>query len=274
VRQVFRAVSGDTVPGESWIDRAEAMAESNPNPARLPGLFPAPSGFPCHAFVMKLELRYEVHGTAARFWAVFFDPEMTRRLHLEALRSTSVEIEEQTGDIDSGLERTMRYGQRPDAPGPVKRLFGSEVVTTEHGTFDPDTGIWSFTLTPVTLGDKTDIRGSIVLKETEGTPSTTEAGPPATSTVRIVGQTDDSSEEDETGEEDEAEDGTTNEPLQIPEESPGVPDRTTCEQHFSLEAKVKIFGAGPVVERFIERQARDTQNRAAAFFNRVLDAQK
>jgi hypothetical protein len=28
-----------------------------------------------------------------------------------------------------------------------------------------------------------------------------------------------------------------------------------------------------VVERFIEKQARDTQNRAAAFFNRVLDGE-
>lgn len=226
---------------------------------------------------MKLELRYEVHGTPARFWEVFFDPEMTRRLHFEALRSTSVEIEEQTGDIASGIERTMRYGQRPDAPGPVKRLFGSEVVTTEHGTFDPETGIWSFTLTPVTLGDKTDIRGSIAVKETERAPASAEAVPPATSSVRIVGQTDGSSGEDEAGKEAPIADGTTDEPSPIPaatpEDGPGDPDRRTSEQLFSLEAKVKIFGAGPVVERFIERQARDTQNRAAAFFNRVLDSQ-
>ena len=29
---------------------------------------------------------------------------------------------------------------------------------------------------------------------------------------------------------------------------------------FSLEAQVKIFGAGPIVERFIESQARDVQD--------------
>jgi hypothetical protein len=223
---------------------------------------------------MKLELRYEVHGTAARFWELFFDPKVTRRLHLEALRSTSVEIEEQTGDIASGIERTMRYGQRPDAPGPVKRLFGSEVVTTEHGTFDPETGIWSFTLTPATLGDKTDIRGSIALKETEAVPGRAAGGPPATPSVRIVDPTDDSSGEDEASEEDPGEDGTTDEPPPDPENSPEDSDRAVCEQLFSLEAKVKIFGAGPVVERFIERQARDTQNRAAAFFNQVLDGEE
>ncbi len=224
---------------------------------------------------MKLELRYEIHGTAARFWELFFDPEMTRRLHLEALGSTSVEIEEQTGDIASGLERTMRYGQRPDAPGPVKRLFGSEVVTTEHGTFDPGTGIWSFTLAPVTLGDKTDIRGSIELKETEGSPEAAEDAVTATPSVRIVGETNGPSAGEGVTEEDAATaDSEAAEHASTPEASPEDSHPGPCEQLFSLEAKVKIFGAGPVVERFIERQARDTQNRAAAFFNRVLDGEE
>lgn len=185
---------------------------------------------------MKLELRYDIQGSAARFWEVFFDPEVTRRLHLEALGSTSVEIQEQTGDLTNGLQRTMRYGQRPDAPGPVKRLFGAEVVTTESGTFDPETGVWSFTLTPAILGEKTDIRGSIEIQETEGTksPEPVHDAAPATPPLR-------------------------------------VPGATRWEEIFRLEAKVKIFGAGPVVERFIEKQARDTQSRAAAFFNGLLE---
>lgn len=185
---------------------------------------------------MKLELRYDLQGSAARFWEVFFDPEVTRRLHLEALGSTSVEIQEQTGDLTNGLQRTMRYGQRPDAPGPVKRLFGAEVVTTERGTFDPETGVWSFTLTPAILGEKTDIRGSIEIQETGGTKSREPAhdAAPATPTLRVL-------------------------------------SATSWEEIFRLEAKVKIFGAGPVVERFIEKQARDTQSRAAAFFNGLLE---
>ena len=220
---------------------------------------------------MKLQLRYDVHGSAARFWEVFFDPEVTRRLHLEALRSTSVEIEEQTGDVATGLDRTIRYGQKPDAPGPVKKLFGSEVITTEHGTFDSKTGIWSFTLTPATLGEKTEIRGSIEIKEikeikeidaNEGGAGA-EAGPGVRDaartarTVRIPGQSADPSAGDE--------------PAVVDTDNDSDSTGTTCEQIFLLEAKVKIFGAGPVVERFIEKQARDTQDRAAAFFNRVLD---
>jgi Protein of unknown function (DUF2505) len=41
---------------------------------------------------------------------------------------------------------------------------------------------------------------------------------------------------------------------------------------FILEAKVKIFGVGPVAERFIERQARDTQDKAVEFMRMELAA--
>ena len=40
---------------------------------------------------------------------------------------------------------------------------------------------------------------------------------------------------------------------------------------FSLDARVKIFGAGPIVERFIEQQARDMQNKAVDFMRVELE---
>jgi hypothetical protein len=39
---------------------------------------------------------------------------------------------------------------------------------------------------------------------------------------------------------------------------------------FSLDARVKIFGAGPIVERFIEHQARDMQGKAVDFMRTQL----
>ncbi len=39
---------------------------------------------------------------------------------------------------------------------------------------------------------------------------------------------------------------------------------------FSLEARVKIFGAGPVVERFIEHQARAMQEKSVGFMRSEL----
>lgn len=158
---------------------------------------------------MKLTLHYEFDCPAERFWAAYFDDDVTTRLHQEALGSTSIEIVSEEGDLANGLTRTLRYGQRPDAPGPVKKLFGDEIVTTEVATFDPRTGTSTFVLTPGTMADKTDIRGSVHIGATGG--------------------------------------------------------GDTCTQQFDLEARVKIFGVGPVVERFIERQARDTQNKAVEF---------
>ncbi len=98
-------------------------------------------------------------------------------------------------------------------PGPVRKLFGDEVVTTEDGTFDPLTGTWTFTLVPGTMADKTKLAGEMSLIDNG--------------------------------------DGTS-------------------DQTFTLEAKVKIFGVGPVVEKFIEKQAKDSQSRSAEFVNEHL----
>jgi hypothetical protein len=161
---------------------------------------------------VKLSLEYDLDCSAERFWALYYDADYTLRLHREALGSTSAEITEQSGDVGSGIRRTLRYGQRPDAPGPVKKIFGDEIITTEVSSFDPKTSTSSFSLTPGTMADKTEIRGSITITDRDG----------------------------------------------------------GCRQRFELEAKVKIFGVGPVVERFIERQARDTQGKAVAYMEKEL----
>jgi hypothetical protein len=163
---------------------------------------------------MKLTLEYEFDCPAAAFWALYFDPEYTTRLYLEALGATSAEVVALEGDLDTGLRRTLRYGQRPDAPGPVKRLFGDEIVTIEESVYDPATSTSTFTLTPGTMADKTEIHGTIHIED--------------------LG--------------------------------------TGCRQRFELEARVKIFGAGPIVERFIERQARDSQEKAVAHMKKDLSA--
>ena len=162
---------------------------------------------------MKLSLVYGWDCTPDAFWALYFDAEFAVRLHLEALGSTSAEVVSQEGDLSGGLVRTLRYGQRPNMPGPVRKIFGEEVVTTEVSTFDPSASMTSFTMTPGTMADKTHIQGSIAL--------TRESG----STVET----------------------------------------------FSLDARVKIFGAGPIVERFIEHQARDMQEKSVLFMRGELE---
>jgi hypothetical protein len=163
---------------------------------------------------MKLTLTSEWDCTPDAFWALYFDLDFVIRLHLEGLGSTSAEVISQEGDLTSGLTRELRYGQRPNAPGPVRKIFGDEIISTEVTVFDPGTSTATFTLTPGTMADKTRLAGSIVL---------TSAG--------------------------------------------GVTTET-----FSLEAQVKIFGVGPVVERFIDHQTREIQERSVAFMRTALSS--
>ena len=162
---------------------------------------------------MRLSLTYGWDCPPEEFWALYFDPDFTVKMHLEALGSTSAEVVSQEGDLSSGLMRTLRYGQKPNMPGPVRMIFGEEVVTTEVSTYDPATSTSTFTMTPGTMADKTHIEGAIALAVESG--STVES--------------------------------------------------------FSLDARVKIFGAGPIVERFIEHQARDMQGKAVEFMRARLE---
>ena len=166
---------------------------------------------------MKLTVHHTIEGTPEEFWALYFDDDFTRRLHLDGLGSISVEVVDQEGAVGGPFTRTLRYGQRPDAPGPVRKLFGDEVITVEEGAFDPDTGIWTFSLTPGKLADKTTLGGTLRL---------TDRG-----------------------------DGT-------------------ADQEFTLEAKVRILGVGSIVEKFIERQAKDSQAKSVAFVNAELRARR
>ena len=161
---------------------------------------------------MKLTLTYGWDCSPDEFWALYYDPDFTVRLHLESLGSTSAEIVSQEGDVSSGLVRTLSYGQRPPMPGPVRKIFGDEVMTTEVSTFDPASSTTTFTMTPGTMSDKTHIEGSIAFTNDEG--------------------------------------------------------RTV--ETFSLDARVKIFGAGPIVERFIEAQARAMQGKSVDFMRTEL----
>jgi hypothetical protein len=164
---------------------------------------------------MKLTLTYDWTCTPQEFWQLYYDPDFVVRLYREGLDATSVEVVSQDGDLASGLTRTLRYGQKPNAPGPVRKIFGEEIISTEVSRYDPSTETSTFTVTPGTMGDKTQIAGSISLRQ----------------------------------------------------------NGDTLIETFSLEAKVKIFGVGPVVERFIEHQARESQEKSVTFMRGSLNSQ-
>ena len=86
----------------------------------------------------------------------------------------------------------------------MRKIFGEEVVTTEVSTYDPATTTTTFTMTPGTMANKTQIDGAIALARR------------ATARSR---------------------------------RSPSTPGSRSS-------------APGPIVERFIEQQARDMQNKA------------
>ena len=163
---------------------------------------------------MKLSLAYGWDCTPEAFWALYFDPDFAVRLHLEGLGSTSAEVVSQEGDLSSGLVRTLRYGQRPNMPGPVRKIFGEEVVDHRGQHLRP--------------GDLDDD-----VHHDAGHHGRQDAHRGRHCAVTGEG-------------------GNTVET-------------------FSLDARVKIFGAGPIVERFIEHQARDMQEKAVAFMRAELE---
>ena len=103
-----------------------------------------------------------------RFWEVYLDPDVTRRMHTEALGSTSLEIVSQEGDLRDGITRTLRYAQQPAMPGPVKRIFGAEVTMTEEGRYDPVASTWVFSLVPGSMAGRTSISGSVRVTDVAG----------------------------------------------------------------------------------------------------------
>ena len=141
---------------------------------------------------MRLSLSYSWECAPGAFWALYYDPAFVVRLHLEGLGSISAEVLSQ--------------------PGPVRKIFGEEITSTEVSTFNPATSTTIFTLTPGTMADKTHLNGSIALRA----------------------------------------------------------DGEDTIENFDLEARVKIFGAGPIVERFIEHQAREIQQKSVAFMRQEL----
>ncbi len=112
---------------------------------------------------MKLSLQFDWECTPEEFWSLYFDEDFVVRLHTEALGSTSAEVLSQVGDVAGGLVRTLRYTQRPNMPGPVRKIFGEEITSTEVSTFDPATSSTKMTLTPGTMADKTHIDGTIAM---------------------------------------------------------------------------------------------------------------
>ena len=111
---------------------------------------------------VKISLRHDLPCTPEQYWEAFFDPAVNERMYTEAVGATSVSIDEQSGDLDSTLTRSLSWTQPIDAPGPVKKLFGDETTSVETGTYAD--GTWTFTIDPNAPGVKINMAGTTTVE--------------------------------------------------------------------------------------------------------------
>jgi hypothetical protein len=102
---------------------------------------------------------------ADAFWRdVFFRRAFVERMYKEALACESIEILAEQGDVATGLTRRLRFTQKIDAPGPVRKLFGETTTMEEDGKFDAPSGRFSYRMVPDKMADKITISGTTWLE--------------------------------------------------------------------------------------------------------------
>lgn len=147
--------------------------------------------------------------TPETYWQqLFFDPEYHRALY-DRLAFPSCEVELLERDDNGRVRRVIRAKPPVHAPDFIRRKLGGRLQYVEDGTYDPTTGLWTFTNEVSMAKDHVAIRGAI---RTD----------PVAQGLRHV---------------------------------------------LDLDAKVNVFGLGPVFEHLIEKNTRDSYTVMAAFTN-------
>ena len=115
---------------------------------------------------MKVTTRHVLATDARSYWELFFDDPFTERLVIDGLGCDFCEISDQRGDLETSYARTVRSGNRIDAPGPVRKVVGDRITFRESGTWSAGTGRWVFRIEPeaAALAGKVGIEGSLRLE--------------------------------------------------------------------------------------------------------------
>jgi len=111
---------------------------------------------------MRKKVQHQFEMPAEDFFEkVYFNEEYIRRMHLEGMDNETFDLVSQSGDLATGLKRTIRTTPKLNAPRVVKKLLGDSVQYIEDGTYSPSTGHYIFSLIPSTLADKVKIQGDL-----------------------------------------------------------------------------------------------------------------
>jgi len=104
-------------------------------------------------------MRHEIDCNVERFWELFFDQELQKRIFAD-LQFPKWEIIEQK-DTDKEIVRIVKAIPKLDAPAAVSKVLGSGFGYTEEGRYDKTTKLYKFVIKPTSLADKLRNEGSV-----------------------------------------------------------------------------------------------------------------
>jgi hypothetical protein len=105
-------------------------------------------------------MRDEINCTPERFWELFWDAELQKRIFLEELGFPKWEVVSHE-DRDSEIVRVVKAVPKLDAPAAVTKVLGSGFGYTEEGRYDKATKTYRFAIKPSTLADKLKNEGTV-----------------------------------------------------------------------------------------------------------------
>lgn len=113
---------------------------------------------------MTIELthRQRFPVSAQTYWReLCLSLEYQERLYREALGCLRMEVLENSGSLEQGIKRRLRFTKPIQAPAAITKMFGSAVTIEEHSSFDAERQLWSYRMVPSIMGDRIDIRGRV-----------------------------------------------------------------------------------------------------------------
>jgi Protein of unknown function (DUF2505) len=104
-------------------------------------------------------MRHEIECSPERFWELFFDDALQKRIYSELgfPRWDVIEVKQ----TETEIQRTVKAIPKLDAPGPIAKLLGANFGYTENGRFDRASKVYRFVITPSALADKLRNEGSV-----------------------------------------------------------------------------------------------------------------
>lgn len=108
----------------------------------------------------KFTVKHEINCNADTFWKIFFDKEFNETLFLKELGFPQYKILD-ARETDTQVIRKISGQPKMNLPGPVAKIMGSGFSYTEEGSWDKNTKVWRWKMTPSTLADKMRNEGTM-----------------------------------------------------------------------------------------------------------------